>query len=261
MSGDKTTNINSEGYYYFYGNFWIKFGTLSGQTPDTSIYKDDGRLKANRNANLNGYNIGFTGNGNVGIGTSTPTEKLQVLCNVAASGNGKFSQKLRVGSNYVGVTLAVDNNDASQPIMAISGTGANRRITVLDKGNTGISTQAPSEKLDVEGNARFRSVPAGNMSSTDDYVAISSNGTLKKVVVNLPTLGLYADTIGSAGHPSNGNLYNLNFDNIQRRYGNFIATSAYQNTFVAAKYGLYTVEAWVLFSNVPQDTNNLTRGI
>lgn len=277
--------MTSIGYYYFdaAANRWQKVMNGTGGTAYTAangitMYGNQIRLggaltEATTISNVSATNkLAITGTGTdainfdsntlsidasnnrIGIGNTNPSERLDV------TGNGKFSQKVTIGSNWTGTALAVENNVASEPIMALSGTGSSRRVTVLDNGNMGIGTQTPSEKLDVDGNARFRNVPSGNLSSTDDYLAISSNGTLKKVDVNLPALGLYAVTTGTSGHPSNGSTYDLNFENTIKRDGNFIATSTNKNTFIAVKDGLYTVEVWAQFSLVPQITNEGARG-
>lgn len=69
------TNIISVGYYYFDGTLWQK---MSGGSNDVNIYKDNGVLTSQRTVSLNGNNLAFTDNGNIGIGTTSPSKKLEI---------------------------------------------------------------------------------------------------------------------------------------------------------------------------------------
>ncbi len=67
---------------------------------------------------------------------------------------------------------------AAEPIFVVgNGTygSPSNALTVLKNGNTGIGTQSPSQKLDVNGNARFRSVGSG---AYNNPLNITSDGTL-----------------------------------------------------------------------------------
>lgn len=55
-----------------------------------------------------------------------------------------------------------------------SESGSNERMRITSSGNVGIGTTSPSEKLDVNGNARIRSVGTGTLSQ---LVGITSDGT------------------------------------------------------------------------------------
>ena len=76
----KVANITKVGFYHYNGTVWI-----AGLGDDTSIYTQNGTLTENRTVDMNGKNLLFTGNGNVGIGTNAPLAKLDVLGNAKAS--------------------------------------------------------------------------------------------------------------------------------------------------------------------------------
>lgn len=103
VAGEKTINVNAEGFYYFDGTVWKKISASNGA--DTSIYTDDGTLTANRTVEMDGKNLTFSGNGNVGIGTAAPSSKIHI---VSSESYGAF--QMQDGSQSQGKFLASDNN-------------------------------------------------------------------------------------------------------------------------------------------------------
>ncbi|MDC8102928.1 hypothetical protein ACNFU2_20165 [Chryseobacterium sp. PTM-20240506] len=67
----QAVNINTTGYYYFEGSTWQKFAGGGGSS-GANIYTTDGSLTGNRNVDLGGNTLRFSGPGNVGIGTTAP---------------------------------------------------------------------------------------------------------------------------------------------------------------------------------------------
>jgi hypothetical protein len=78
------------GIYVWNNSVWnlVNTSAIAGNM-NTNIYKGDGTLTANRNVNQAGFNVGFTG-GNVGIGTTTPTNQLQVVAATATTDPVRF---------------------------------------------------------------------------------------------------------------------------------------------------------------------------
>ena len=91
-------------------------------------------------------------NGNVGIGTTTPTEKLEVIGSAKANSfivdNGAVDGGSLVLKSIGYNDWQLDNNAGALRFF----TGSSVKQTILSNGNVGIGTTTPSEKLEVIGN-------------------------------------------------------------------------------------------------------------
>ena len=83
-------------------------------------------------------------NGNVGIGTTVPTQKLHVNGGIKVNGNIQLDGNSRV-------IKTIDDTDL------IFGTNDTSNVWIKNSGNVGIGTNAPAEKLHVDGNIRTSS--------------------------------------------------------------------------------------------------------
>ena len=134
-------------------------------------------------------------NGNVGIGTTSPTEKLEVdgnvqigsttdakLFMVSSGGNGYnerfFIQAYAEGGGYGGGFKLSTRNDSNV---------FNTAVTVNRNGNVGIGETDPGEKLDVKGgNIRLVDASAG-------LIFTSPNGKLWKQTISNTGVPVYTD--------------------------------------------------------------------
>jgi hypothetical protein len=109
--------------------------------------------------------------GNVGIGITNPTEKLQVNGNIYGKGTFLFKEDrgtvdsrnwcIRQNNSYEGAFQigCIDNNSGSIPDMFTTPSLA--KFTILNNGNIGIGTHNPSKKLTVLGQADFSGSTSG----------------------------------------------------------------------------------------------------
>ena len=120
-----------------------------------SLYSNRGRITLNSTtASTSSPQISFktdgntrmvvTKGGNVGIGTTSPGQKLEVNGNAVVKGN------MMLGSWASGEYIT----RTGSPYRLGLFTNSVERISVINSGNVGIGTTAPEEKLSVSGNIR-----------------------------------------------------------------------------------------------------------
>ncbi|VAW31130.1 Phage tail fibers [hydrothermal vent metagenome] len=217
--GNAITNTGDLGLYSRVSGHWMRFVTNGGPI---KFFSDDGKGET--------PNLTITPtNGNVGIGTTTPSEKLDVSGNALVSGNLTVdsntlhvnssnnrvgigttnpSEKLDVSGNAlisgnvgIGTTspkihLAIGDNDTGlkqqgNGKLAIYTDNA-ERIRVDNFGNVGIGTTTPSEKLDVSGSALISGNVGIGTTSPRIHLAIGDNDTGLKQQGN-GKLAIYTD--------------------------------------------------------------------
>lgn len=131
--------------------------------------------------------------GNVGIGKTGPTVKLDVLTALSADGaiarfyDSTSDTALEVRSNTGGAGLAAKHIDlvglSSASDLALSPSTDTRRALVLkDSGNVGIGTSSPTAQLHTTGTVRFSNFGAGSLQTdANGNVSVSSDERLKNI--------------------------------------------------------------------------------
>ena len=99
--------------------------------------------------------------GNVGIGTTSPENKLHLLTSttdttqqllIQNGSSGDAAIKFNIsGDSY---SLGIDNSDGDKFKLSAGNLGTNDRLVIDSSGNVGIGTTSPGQKLDVAGNIK-----------------------------------------------------------------------------------------------------------
>jgi hypothetical protein len=204
LSMMRFSNINSDKYFYLSSytgadltahNFYLSYLDPGAGVSQTLLY-----LKPN---------------GQTGLGTYTPTGRLQInhlsgvssptlnLYDSTANGTSIVQFINSGGSNYWQIRGTVNNTLSTSTTLNFA-TQAGVQMTLRGNGNLGVGVTAPSEKLDVDGNIRTTGeinrtstgtanlVPIcyGNVSSAGLIHSGSGNFTVSRI-----TTGWYAITI------------------------------------------------------------------
>ena len=132
---------------------------------------------------INGNNV-YRLNGNVGIGTTTPSQKLDVNGSIKSTGlnltdgnqaNGRILQSDANGNAHWSDMPPLGDND-----WTISGGNVYRL-----NGNVGIGTLSPGEKLDINGNLHVFDVIKGNVGGTSSKLTLRGSNNPNAAVIEL----------------------------------------------------------------------------
>lgn len=222
----KTVNVTSAGYYFFDGSIWLKVATpaLSGDTTNDSWVNQTGSVVLGSQSNgtsarTPGTEFVALDNGRIGIGTASPTRRLEVIA--PGDGTGTVSA---TSSNLVNFASTATNSSAGVSFAATNATGANVAMAMgvnpsassagvfaitnaagnqffqfdlgnnsvsvnTQGGNFGINTGTPTSKLQVVGLPVFSSVAAAQSSNTITqgafYVLDNSNTATNRSIVRI----------------------------------------------------------------------------
>jgi hypothetical protein len=142
----------------------------------------------------------ITSTGNVGIGTSTPETKLDVVGNsIQCSNQGRFKGWYSGGAGSglateigtlsgEGYINTYDRTSGTYgPLNLVAGSSAN--IKLLTNGNVGIGTTTPAYPLDVNGSAKFTTIrDSANLPGTSGQVLSSTGSTLSWITPSVPSV-------------------------------------------------------------------------
>ena len=182
-------------------NLWVRSSADAGTGIGFASLNDTGAAFAEMEFKASKF--WFTGGGNVGIGTTTPNNKLAVIDN---SGSAQMSFG-RSGTSYTNLYTGTANDFYLQP-------GGTTVLTALSSGNIGIGTTTPSMRLSVQGAAdgtnglkifgssgvdiaQFGAAGSGS-SAQRGFFALTDNGTR--------TVAIAANSSDSATYFNAGNV-------------------------------------------------------
>jgi hypothetical protein len=164
---------------------------------------------------IRGYNnstrILIDSSGNVGIGTSSPTQALEVAGTIRSSISSALSSYIATTSGGGGFFIEPDDYSAANPVWEIKTyaseplafqMGGTERMRIESSGNVGIGTTAPAVKLEVNnGSATGTALKVSTTGSGHNFDMVDGTGTARFRNVN-GEMRLYGDLLTGG----NGNI-------------------------------------------------------
>jgi len=144
-------------------------GTAYGGTGLTSFTANGVVYASSSSALATGSVLSFDGT-NLGIGTNSPTAKLDITSASAGFSNIKLVQ--------TGVRTWAIENTGTSGLFKIIEAGVSDRLVIDGSGNVGIGTSSPSSKLDVSGTITSTAISTGALTASGN-VSFTSTGALK----------------------------------------------------------------------------------
>jgi hypothetical protein len=139
--------------------------------------------------------------GNVGIGTTSPSSKLQINgtnTNLTLTGTAGGTENILIGADNGVYRLQLTANDGTgaanignptgYPLYFFTNGITNTAMTILSGGNVGVGTASPSAKLDVNGTAGSivlnpsATIPTINTTGPSNLTIASSGGDVIIVI-------------------------------------------------------------------------------
>lgn len=294
-------------------------GGTVGAAP-VNIYTADGALSSNRIVTQGANTLAFTANqpnafsvagstfsvdaanSRVGLGTSAPTEKLDVR------GNGKFESALAqikvnsTGTNPASIDLTRYNGNTNIPVGELagylnfngyvnntswtlgaivvakadspttlgsqmdfytSGNVSSSKMTLDNLGKLGIGTNVPTNTLDVNGSARFRSLPTQTTLGTSNMLLSDGSGVVSQITSNdfintlkTPNNVFNAEqAASSATLPGNGAANRVILGTVNINTAGAGTWNFANSSYTVAKTGIYHIVAGVRLENASDPPN------
>ncbi|MEK7153988.1 MAG: hypothetical protein AAB792_00325, partial [Patescibacteria group bacterium] len=158
------------------------FVTGEGVFSGTSSNSFAGSLDITKGLNVANGTLRVTTNGNVGIGTTGPSQKLDIVGGNAKIANGQqliFGDLADANGFTLGVAASTNDaliNQANIALLTIQTAGTGH-IALMPGGNVGIGTTGPSAKLDVVSDVILREGLQVGYTATASYSRFGSANT------------------------------------------------------------------------------------
>jgi len=167
--------------------------------------------------------MSITSTGNVGIGTATPTDALDVVggthLDFSNQNNGIFGTNLVFGDSTSGEGISSARQGTTNKWGLDFWTYKQRRMSITSTGNVGIGTSTPGALLEVNGTAKFNSLVtfaagqtfpgAGSITGVTAGTNLKGGGTTGNVTLSLDTTNvplLAASNVFTGNQTVNGSL-------------------------------------------------------
>lgn len=253
IQGGGTTGANSTGYISFYdSNGSTRYGFLGdASSGDTDLYF---RADSTRNMQLGAggaTTLYLNSTGNIGVGTTTTTQRLTVSGSVDASIQflGQASDSVSAPSfSWTSDTNTGMYRPAADTLAFV--TGAAEEVRILSNGNVGIGSTAPGNLLDINTTSVSSGIALDNREaitgySGDNFLRLNQSSQFSSGVYtpgNLRTDGTFTVN-GTANINGTANVTNLectdciDTGDLKTATGNTSGTGDRQ--FAMADYGFF----------------------